>query len=204
MSDVPLGRPLDGETPDDLQAIAAAVFASHGVDFATVRRAGGWTNAVWLADTSVLRLCTTRETERLQREAQLAALFPPGVGYPAILDTGTTGGHAWMLAARLPGRCLGDVWESLSWDERVTALQDLWERAQAVHSVPPAGAATIAASRAWFNSNDATEAKGGPLPADGGEYPDPCRAPRPAERARPLLGGPPGRPVRPLPRGHDA
>jgi scyllo-inosamine 4-kinase len=144
---------------DDSQAVAASIFARHGIDFAAVRRADGWTNSVWLADGLVLRLSTDKENDNLLREARLAALFPPGVGYPTLVETGTTAGYAWTLATRLPGRSLGEVWADLRWEERVTALRSLWERAEAVHSVPAAGASTIARTRAWFNSTDAEEAE---------------------------------------------
>ena len=142
---------------EDHQAIAASIFARHGVDFATVQRAGGWTNAVWLADRLVLRLSTDTENDNLLREARLAALLPLAVGYPTLVEAGRTEGFAWTLATRLPGRSLGEVWADLRWEERVTALRGLWERAEAVHSVPAASASTIAPSRAWFNSADAEE-----------------------------------------------
>ena len=110
--------PSDEERADNLQAIAAAIFARHGIDFAAVQRAGGWTNAVWLADGLVLRLATGKEQAAhdspLLREARLAALFGPAVGYPALVDAGTTGGYAWTLAARIPGRSLGEAWAGLA------------------------------------------------------------------------------------------
>lgn len=100
--------PSEIERADNPQAIAAAIFARHGIDFAAVQRAGGWTNAVWLADGLVLRLAASKEQaasrSSLLREARLAALFGPAVGYPALFDAGTTNGCAWMLAARIPGR----------------------------------------------------------------------------------------------------
>jgi hypothetical protein len=90
MSGVTSSQHLDRELIDSLQAIAVSIFARHGVDFATVQRAGGWTNAVWLAPDLVLRLSTTKGNQSLLREARLAALFPPALGYPALLETGTT------------------------------------------------------------------------------------------------------------------
>ena len=161
MSDTTSSQHIEPESLDALQAIAAGVFARHGVDFATVRRGGGWTNAVWLADGLVLRLCTVEGRDNLLRETRLAALFPPGVGYPALVEAGTTDRHAWTLARRLPGVCLGEAWDGLTWDERTSALRGLWDRAQAVHAVPVAEAAAIAPTRAWFNSNDAAEAEAG-------------------------------------------
>jgi hypothetical protein len=80
LSDPTPSQHLDGETLDDLRIIAASVLAHHGVDFAAVERGAGWTNAVWFADRLVLRLCTMHGRDHLLREAQLAALFPTGVG----------------------------------------------------------------------------------------------------------------------------
>ncbi len=157
--------PNDTARADNLQTIAAAIFARHGVDFAAAQRAGGWTNAVWLADALVLRLSTTKDqpasSSPLLREARLAALFGPAVGYPALVDAGTTGGYAWTLAARIPGSSLGAAWEGLNSDARITALHGLWARAEAVHTVPAAGAAAIVGRRAWFNNTDAREAEAG-------------------------------------------
>ena len=45
----------------DPESIAATIFTRHGVDFAAAERAGGWTNAVWLTETLVLRLSTSQE-----------------------------------------------------------------------------------------------------------------------------------------------
>lgn len=159
MSDTTLNLHLDDELINKLKAIATAILARHGVDFATVQRGGGWTNAVWLAPHFVLRLSTSKERDSLVREARLAALFPLGVGYPPILESGITEGFAWSLTARVPGRSLDEVWDQLRWEERVSALYGLWERAQAVHTVPVASAAAIASQRAWFNSNNAAEAE---------------------------------------------
>jgi scyllo-inosamine 4-kinase len=146
---------------ETLESIAATIFAHHGVDFASARRAGGWTNAVWLTEELVLRLSTTEGNESLLREARLAALFLPTVGYPTIVEKGKTDGFAWSLATRLPGISLGEAWDDLSREERTTALQDLWERAQSVHSVPATEIPEFVPRRAWFNSTDPDEAEAG-------------------------------------------
>jgi len=132
MNDDTLDQHLDGETRDTLQTIALSIFTRHAVDLSTIQRAGGWTNAVWLADGLVLRLSTVRGSESLLRETRLAALFPPGVGYPTLVENGTVAGFAWTLATRLPGRSLGAAWADLRWEERVSALRGLWERAPAI------------------------------------------------------------------------
>jgi len=141
----------------DLESIAAAIFVRYGVDFASAEQAGGWTNAVWLTEKLVLRLSTARDNENLLREARLAAHFPAVVGYPTIVETGKTDGFAWSLAARLPGIPLEEVWTDLCLGERITALQDLWVRAQGVHSIPVAKISEFVSRRAWFNSTNAAE-----------------------------------------------
>jgi aminoglycoside phosphotransferase (APT) family kinase protein len=147
------------ENPGNIESIAAAIFSRQGIDFAAVQRAGGWTNAVWMTDKLVLRLSTKKENEDLLHEARLSAFLPSEVGYPQIVEAGATAGFAWTLARRLPGRSLGEVWADLHWKERVTALQGLWARAQAVHSVPCGDIATLVPGRAWFNSTDPEEAE---------------------------------------------
>jgi len=146
---------------EDFQALAGSIFARHGVDPAAVQWAGGWTNAVWLSDGLVLRLSTRRGNSGLLRETQLARLFPPEVGYPQLVECGTTSGYAWTLAARLPGESLGSAWPGLSREQRAIALRGLWERAQAVHSVPGFKAARIVSNETWFNSTDPAKAEAG-------------------------------------------
>src|SRR5687767_4935119 len=126
----------DPVSNQNLESVAAAIFARHGIDFAAAERAGGWTNAVWLTEKLVLRLSMTQGNENLLREARLATLFPAVVGYPPIVDTGRMDGFAWSLAARLPGIPLAEAWSDVRPEQRRIALQELWERAQGVHSVP--------------------------------------------------------------------
>jgi scyllo-inosamine 4-kinase len=142
-----------------IRAIAAAIYAEYGVDFATTQRAGGWTNAVWLADDLALRMSMTKQRESLLREARLSALFPSAVGYPAVLATGMTDEIAWSLASRLQGTSLEEAWAGLHWEERVIALRGVWARAQAVHAVPVTEAAVIVSRQAWFNNSDAQTAE---------------------------------------------
>jgi scyllo-inosamine 4-kinase len=159
MDEITSSQYTDSENQDDIESIAASIFSRHGIDFAAVRRAGGWTNAVWLTEELVLRLSTKKERKNLLYEARLSAFFPSEVGYPRVVDTGTAAGYAWTLAKKLPGKSLGDAWEDLHCEERVIALQGLWARAQAVHSVPCVDIAAIASRRAWFNSTNPEEAE---------------------------------------------
>jgi len=133
-----------------LRRIAAGIFARHEVDFRAARRAGGWSNATWLAGGLALRIAIAPGTEDIRREAALAPLLPLEVGYPAIIETGVEEGYEWALAQEAPGRNLGDVWPSMDWDNRIAALQQLWAMAQAVHAVSVSAAAPRACTRSPF------------------------------------------------------
>ncbi len=159
MTDSPSDQYRDRETNERLKSIAASIFTSYSVDFNTARRAGGWTNATWLAGGLVLRLSTQPGNDKIRREARLAALLPPEAGYPSIVATGETGGYEWSLSRDIPGICLGEVWPGLGWADRTSTLCQLWQKAQAVHTLDSAAVSTIARRRAWFNSNDAAEAE---------------------------------------------
>lgn len=158
MSDAPSDKNRDFETNARLRRIAGDIFAHYGIDFATAKRAGGWSNATWLAGGLALRLSVRPGNETIRREARLAALLPPETGYPTILETGETEGYEWSLSKEIPGRNLGEVWPELDWDGRISALRQLWSKAQAVHTVNVAAAAGLARQRAWFNSSSAEEA----------------------------------------------
>lgn len=117
--------------------VAARVFERHNVDFLTAQREGGWSNATWSAGGLVLRVAVATGTEHLRREAWLAAFLPPEVGYPPVVETGVTTGLEWMLTKRIAGRNLDDAWPTLDWEVRAAAIDQLWGRIQAIHSVDP-------------------------------------------------------------------
>lgn len=158
MTDAPSDQNRDPETNQRLRAIAASIFARRGVDFGAARRAGGWTNATWLAGRFALRLAVQQGQEKIRREAQLASLLPPEVGYPQVVETGVTDGYEWSLSREIPGVNLGEAWRELDWDTRTSALSQLWHKVQAVHGVDIAAAAGLANERAWFNAASAEEA----------------------------------------------
>jgi scyllo-inosamine 4-kinase len=118
--------------------IAARIFERHRVDWATAQREGGWSNATWSAEGLVLRIAVEAGTQRMVREARLASLLPPEVGYPPVVEMGVTEGLEWMLAERVAGHNLGAVWPALHWESRIAALEQLWAKARAIHSVDPA------------------------------------------------------------------
>jgi aminoglycoside phosphotransferase (APT) family kinase protein len=141
-----------------IETVASRIFARHGIDFAAARRAEGWSNATWIAGGLALRIATRQGSENIRREARLAQLLPAEVGYPPRVDSGVSDGLEWCLSKEIPGRCLGDVWPELGWEERAAALRGMWRKAQAVHAVALAPAACLAGRRAWFNTTDAAEA----------------------------------------------
>jgi len=135
MQEAPLDQRLDRGTIVQLYGIAESVFSRHGINFSAARRASGWSNATWMAGGMVLRLSVQRGNENIQREARLAALLPKEVGYPPVMDIGSTDGYDWCLSKQIPGRNLGEIWLDLDWDERINALRELWGMLEAVHSV---------------------------------------------------------------------
>jgi aminoglycoside phosphotransferase len=138
--------------------IAARIFERRQVAFSTAHREGGWSNATWSAGGLVLRIALEAGGADLRREARLASLLPPQVGYPEIVETGVTEGLEWMLARQVAGHNLGEVWPVLDWGARATALRGLWARAQAIHAVDASLAAAYARSESPFYAPDAARA----------------------------------------------
>ncbi len=159
MSEAPSDQYRDPQTLDQLRKIAAAIFDQHGINFAAAKRAGGWTNLTWLAGGLALRLSVRPGQDKIRREAKLAALLPPAVGFPLILETGATEGYEWSLSQEIPGKNLGEVWNDLTWDERTNALRQLWEKVLAVHSVDVIAAVELVREKPWFNAADTQAAE---------------------------------------------
>lgn len=119
----------------DMLKFARDLFAAHGVMEEPERLSGGWTNCVFAANGLVLRCTANIESGRLRRETGLAKLLPVEVGYPEIVDSGSTDGCDWMLCKRVSGTNLENAWEKLSWEERADALEQFWKRVKQVHSL---------------------------------------------------------------------
>lgn len=158
MSDTPADQHRDGELLARLSRTAAGIFARYGVDFALARRAGGWTNLTWRGGGFFLRVAVHPGTDKIGREVKLAALLPPEVGYPPLIEYGVTEGFEWSLAKDLAGVSLDKAWQGLGWEERCRALVQLWQKAQAVHTVDISKVGELASRKAWFNATDAVEA----------------------------------------------
>ncbi|GAA2532471.1 MULTISPECIES: phosphotransferase family protein [Streptomyces] len=158
---MPAGARGTADPTDALASVAAEVFRRHGVDFARARRAAGWTNATWLAGGLAVRVARVPGTGDLSREAQLAAVLPREVGYPNVVDTGTTRGFEWVVTDEIAAGSLDDAWADLDWDRRIAATRQLWARAEAVHRVAPDVAAPLLRHRNPFYAPTLDEAKAG-------------------------------------------
>ncbi|MDE5589738.1 MAG: aminoglycoside phosphotransferase family protein [Acetatifactor sp.] len=134
----------------DMLKFARALFVMHGVTDEPKRLSGGWTNCVFAAGGLVLRCTTNIESGRLRRETRLAQSLPAEVGYPEIVDSGSTDGCDWMLCRRILGTNLEDAWEKLSWDERAEALEQLWMCAKHVHAISPDTVRTFVNENLWY------------------------------------------------------
>ncbi|MGA5168287.1 MULTISPECIES: phosphotransferase family protein [Streptomyces] len=147
-----------GARTTEAATVAAEVFRRHGADFATARRAAGWTNATWIGGGIAVRVAGSAAARDLVRECRLAALLPLDVGYPTVLDSGAIRGFEWVVTREIAATSLDDAWASLDGERRVTATRRLWERARAVHRVDPAAAAPVARPRNPFYATTFDEA----------------------------------------------
>lgn len=143
---------------NQLEMIATSIFKQYGVDFSTAKRAGGWTNATWLAGGLALRLSVNPGNDKIRREVQMAAMLPATVGYPANIATGVTEGYEWSISKEIPGINLSEAWSAMDWPQRGRAFRQIWEKALAVHLVELGQVEHLARKRAWYNSCDAEEA----------------------------------------------
>ena len=142
---------------ENFNNIAADIFKRYGLGIETAERAGGWTNTVWLNGDVVLRLSTTEGNDRIRREVERSMLLPSAVGYPENIATGVQDGFEWSLSKRVPGQCLSEVWGDLSWTDKATAVKQIFEIMQAVHTVDVEKAGQITLKRAWYSAFDRDE-----------------------------------------------
>jgi scyllo-inosamine 4-kinase len=103
-----------------------------------LERASSVTNEVWLTATHSVRV-NRHPNNRLYREALVAEVLPPEVGYPKIVAHGGSRGEDWLVQERRPGRPLAHVWPGLNDDQRRRAIEQLARRLAALHdtSAPP-------------------------------------------------------------------
>ncbi len=93
------------------------------------------TNEVWLTPTHAVRV-NRRPSNRLYREALVAAALPPEVGYPRVVAHGGGRGEDWLVAERVPGEPLAHVWPCLSDADRYRAIEQMAARLAALHRTP--------------------------------------------------------------------
>ena len=102
---------------------------------APLKRVSSVTNEVWLTPTHAVRV-NRRASNRLYREALVAAALPPEVGYPTVVAHGGGRGEDWLVAERVPGDPLAHVWPDLSDADRYRAVEELAVRLAALHATP--------------------------------------------------------------------
>jgi aminoglycoside phosphotransferase (APT) family kinase protein len=111
-----------------------------------------------LAGEFVVRVAPAAGPTDLLREAGLVACFPQQVGYPEIIDAGVLHGHEWVLTRRRRGQSLTDVWSTLDWNQRASAIEQVWAKAEYVHRVDVSIAAPYVRPRSPFFSESASGA----------------------------------------------
>ncbi|MEQ1786466.1 MAG: aminoglycoside phosphotransferase family protein [Acidimicrobiales bacterium] len=102
---------------------------------APLERVTSVTNEVWLTPTHAVRV-NRHPSNRLFREALVAKVLPPEVGYPTVVAHGGGHGEDWLVAERVPGVPLAHVWPDLSEDDRHRSVEQLAVRLAALHRTP--------------------------------------------------------------------
>ena len=116
---------------------ARTALRAAGLDpSAELERASSVTNEVWLTSSHCVRV-NRQLNRRLYREALVAEVLPPEVGYPTIVaHGGGVRGEDWVVQERQPGRPLAHEWPALSTDQREAAVHGLAARLAALHGTP--------------------------------------------------------------------
>jgi scyllo-inosamine 4-kinase len=124
----------DGEMGSTFSQVRArTALRDAGLDETVpMERASSVTNEVWLTANHVIRV-NRRRDNRLQREAMLAAVMPPEVGYPTVVAHGGRPGEDWLVCERVPGRPLAHWWPDLTKADRERAVRQLAARLAALH-----------------------------------------------------------------------
>lgn len=136
----------------DQERIAIKIFNKYGLDFKTAKRAGGWTNAVWLNGDLALRLSLKKDSDRIRREVDLAHYFPNEVGYPVNVEVGFTDGFEWSLSKRIDANNLSEVWPSLDWNARTETIKQLLSIIKSLHTVDMVKIESLSNKTPWYSS----------------------------------------------------
>jgi len=125
------GRGSTGTTLAEVRARRA--LRSAGLDpTVPLARASSVTNEVWLSPTHAVRV-NRHPNNRLYREALVADVLPPEVGYPIVVAHGGGRSEDWLVTERVRGEPLAHEWPSLSESERERAVGQLAGRLAALH-----------------------------------------------------------------------
>ncbi|MGI9601878.1 MAG: phosphotransferase family protein [Acidimicrobiales bacterium] len=133
---------MDGPAVDRLAEIRArSLLHQLGVAASEpVHRLSSVTNEVWCSGELIVRI-NRRADGRLTQEVTTAARLPAEIGYPEIVDSGTTDGMEWMATRRLPGVALSRVWPRIDDAERKALTEEFAERLQILHQTDATGLA---------------------------------------------------------------
>lgn len=134
-----------------IEQLAPDILRGFGADFSCAKRAGGWTNHVWIVGNLVLRISPDRNGERIRREVEVSMRLPKAVGYPEVLQTGCINGHEWSISRRVPGVNLAEAWPELTWNEREKALVALWKIMEEIHKTDARGMPFQLPRRTWYS-----------------------------------------------------
>jgi len=100
----------------------------------------GWSNQVWLAPAHVVRFSSGRFRDSFAHERDTLQLLPSGFPHAPVRGYGRVGRREWLVQDRVPGRPLGEAWPALNTTQRRSAITQLGEALQILHTIPlPAG-----------------------------------------------------------------
>lgn len=142
---------------NEQERIATKIFSQYGLEYNTAKRAGGWTNAVWLNGDVALRLSYKKDSDRIRREVRLSEYLPNGVGYPRNIAVGITDGYEWSLSKRIYADNLSDVWHNLDFQKRTDVIRQILGITELLHEVDISKVERLSSRRAWYSSFNAQE-----------------------------------------------
>lgn len=141
-----------------MEKLAAEILERYEIDFASMRRAGGWTNGVWLGEHVVLRLAQEQGSDRIRREAALGQFLPEKVGYRKTITVGVEQGFEWSLSEYLAGESVYEAWPKLDIDRKMDVLRQTWEIIASMRSMDPEVVAHLVKRHPWYSTFEPDEA----------------------------------------------
>ena len=102
---------------------------------ANLERITGAANEVWYAGDYVVRISSHPGTRRLEHEATVARLLPPGARYPGIVSYGRAEFGEWLVMRNVEGKVLSRAWAGMREGERRDAVYQLAGALREVHQI---------------------------------------------------------------------